>query len=252
MSDLRVGHGSGKWSADKHDVAHYVAHEIHSRGLDLFGCTEAQQRGIVRAVRAALGPGFGVAKRGEYLAVWRRATVRRLVRPARMWHLTAIPELVEWREFRVGVFWFRHRPTATPVRLMVGHAPSGVQAGSDFRTDSPRQVEASRCGFAAWGRKIRRLANRRPGVLQLAVMDSNLDQRNDHWRQWLTGQLGAPSVYAGRVPNRGSHDVRLIDTGHICGAGARVTEAGVSAAERPPGYDHRAIWFTARIPERTP
>ena len=245
MSTLRVGHLSGKWSADKHDVAGYIAHEVRSRNLDICTTTEAQQWFIVETVKDALGPGFGVVKRREYLVVYRKATVRRALRPTRILRLSNVRNFPQWRQLWVGVFWFRVRATGTLSKVMVGHMPAGVQSGRAWRTDSPLAVAASTQGSATWGRRIARLRSRRPNVLQIATMDSNLDQKDAHWRGWLSDQLHAASVWQGRVPHEGSHVDRLIDTAHV--SGASTIDTGVSRAPRPAGYDHRGIWFTLRL-----
>jgi len=246
---LRVGWAAGRFDSDPAEVAAYLADNVRRYHLDLVGTDESQQRHIAAIVAEAL-PEYGVAKRGEYMAVYRRTVLKRRGR-SRMWHLSAVAGLIGWRQMRAGVFPLTLTTLGIPVRLMCSHAPSAVEAAGRW-SGVRKQVAASKRGHHRWGIRIRRAHRRRPRLLQIALEDSNLNQRHDTWRHWLTSELGAPSVWAGRVPSRGSHGDRLIDTGHVFGAHVEVLEAHVSDVRRPPGYDHDLIWFTIRITRSAP
>lgn len=250
--ELNVGWGAGRFDADAHEVAAYLAECIRRYGLDLVGTSESQQAHIRALVHEAVGPAFGVAKRGEYLAIFRRSIFARRAEP-RMWHLSSVARLVFWRQMRAGVFPLTIRQLGIPLRFMCSHAPAHVQAGRHWRDDTRfarLQVAASKRGHRRLGRKIRRAALRHPDLLQLLLMDENIDHFLREWREYGEAALHAQSVWPGHLPRQGSHDDRLIDVGYVRG-GARVRvevlEAHVSTVPRPPGYDHKLIWFRIRI-----
>lgn len=254
MTDLRIVHASLRFDADTGSVTDYLRRVVRYERPDVLTCTEAQQRHIVRDLRRTLGKNWRVTRKGEYLICWRRDTLAGIpTRPPRLWHLTHVAGFPEWRQLRVGVRWLRHRHTGKRVRVMVGHCPAGVEFGDGWRSGrvvpageravTARAVEASQRGLAAWGKRIHRRLGR--GVVQVAVMDSNLDQHRAAWRAYLTGALHAPSIWARDVPKRGSHGHRLIDTAHV--AGATVSDPHVCNVAKPTCLDHTAIAFRLRF-----
>jgi hypothetical protein len=240
-TDLHFVHASGRYDAATSAVADYHARLVSDEQPHVLTATEAQQPGIVRATRQALGPQWRVRRRGEYLIAHHRDTLAPRG-PVRQWLLTRIKVLPRHRQLDPAAATFRHKPTGKRVRVMVAHAPAGVQDGNHWSSD--RRVRAHRSGMPRWGRRIERGARR---AVQVAVMDANLDQRRVRWRQWLTHALRAPSMWERRVPETGTHGPRLIDTGHVLGA--PVTDARIVATPRPLGVDHRAIAFTVRLGE---
>lgn len=250
-TELNVGWGAGRYNTGALAVAGYLDDNAFQHDLDLILVDEAQQRRIRRVVRRVFGRDWATWKRGEYMAIWRRAVLkRRTLLPATIWHLTAIVSLVEWREMRAAVFRLWIKELGVPLNAMGSHAPSGVQAGEHWDTEHPRQVEASKTGHRRLGNRIARKADRHPLLVQLLGEDTNFDHLVKEWRDWYAEQV-APTVYAhGHLPDEGSHGSRLIDVIVVVG-GQRirieVLAAGVSHVPRPPGYDHDLVWTRIRI-----
>ena len=242
---LRFVHASLKHDADRDAVAAWLAALVAGRRLHVLTCTEAQQPGIRRVLARRLGRAYRVRRRGEYLIVTHRRTLRAASVP-RLWLLSTRAKngLPGWRQVRVAADTYR--VAGRRLRIMVGHMPAGVESGDSWRADRPSAaaVTCAQEGYSRWGARIRRGARR--GVVQVAALDANLDQRRDGWRRWVSTRLG-PSVWAGRVPDRGTHGHRLIDTAHI--TGARVVAAGIPAAnaDRPRRLDHAAIAYVIEL-----
>lgn len=229
----RFVHASGRFNANGKRFAAYLADLIELHGARVLTATECQGRGIARELRRLLGKGWTVEQRGEFII----AHSAKNRRPATLQSLTGR----HWRDMRV---MFKHVTiNGRKVRLMVTHAPAGVEYGDGWRTGNKlnrQQVSRSKRGFAQWGAMVRRQW-RRFGVVQIANGDFNLNQLIKAWREWCTSELGAPSVFAVHRAKRGTHGPRLIDTGHVLGAD--VLDAGVSPLNPPKDADHRAIWF---------
>lgn len=249
---LRVGWAAGRFDSDANEVAGYLAANIRRYRLDLVGTDESQQLGLQGIVAELVASTHAVWKRGEYMAIYRRSALARRAR-SRMWHLSAVAGLIGWRQMRAAVFPLRITATGSPMRLPLSHTPAHVEMGEHWRDDTRsarKQVRASKRGHHRLGLRLRRAARRNPNLFQLVLEDANTDQLLAVWRHWVSLELGGHSIWAGRLPGRGSHGDRLIDTGTVV-AGANVhyevLEAHVSDIPKPPGYDHDLIWFTIRI-----
>lgn len=247
---IRVAHASGRYDADPHEVAAYIAENIRRLRLDLVTTTESQQRGIGGIVRETVGERFGVAKKGEYLCIWRRSLFSRRPRQSpRMLHVSHILGLIAWRQMRAAVFPIQLHGPGIPVDAVSSHAPSAVQSGARW-SDNRRQVSASQRGHRRLGRWILRRRAARPRLVILVGEDSNLDHHLRTWREWLRTNLHAPSIWATEQPARGSHGHRLIDViSATSGPLVKVTvlDSGVSPIHRPIGYDHALVWAELRI-----
>lgn len=235
----------GKHDSGARASAEYFADLVEKYDAAVLLTTESQAKGIANATREAVGT-HHVAKRGEYLALWRKSDVDSLG-PAKLHHLTATKGLPAWRNLRV-----LEKPLIVgdiPIDFMAGHAPSGVQKGASYRTDRPLIVRTSKDGLHAWGDLIERGKS-----AQIAMLDSNLDQHLASWRRYLEDAMESESVWdePGHLPKGGSHGRRLIDTVQFRDSDdgrthLEVLDAGIDRGPRPKGFDHNAIWVTFRI-----
>lgn len=232
--NIRCIHASGKYDITPAAFARYLNRLANAYDADVITTTECQNRAIMRAVRKAM-PGFRVAKRGEFLVIWRKATIRQR-HPARLIRLTWTRD--SWRDSRLMLKGLK-TTGGHKFRVMVSHLPSGVQHADDWKPG--KASITSRAAFRKWGRIIARASKK---VTQVAVFDSNLDQNRRVWQEYATDQLHAPSIWAQHRarPLYVSHGDRLIDTAHV--RGARVLSAFVLTDARPKGLDHRPIAFT--------
>lgn len=232
---LTVVHASLHYSASARLVAAYMAALVREHSADLITATEAKGFGKVRATQKALGAGWAVRRRGEYMVAWRTAVLRRRDAPlvARLTYVNR--GAARWRDLYVGTFPLEHLPTRTPLSVEVGHLAAGVEHGDKYRADpaSALSVKTNRRGLLQWSRIIRPA-----GVVPILCFDANLDQKRDAWVEHLESRLSIPSIWRGRDPKRGTHGRRLIDTIHTT---APVKAAHVSPFNPPAPVDHRAI-----------
>jgi hypothetical protein len=239
---FNVAHLSLWFGAQPSTVADYVAATIGTYDCRLVTCTEGKR--YVRALRDTLGPEWRIQARGEHLVLSHKPTIKRYgVKPARE-HLASRRAYYTrgggGRRFRV-MFADLRIIDGPRLRVMVAHAPASVQDGKHWNHAHPDRVQASRQGFDRWGKWIRRWQPKHRDAVQLAAMDSNLDQRLGVWREYLTDQLSLPSIWEWNVPDEGTHGRRLIDTAHT---NAVVSGALVSKVARPKVLDHDGIVFT--------
>jgi hypothetical protein len=212
IDDITItrAHASLRFDAPVTDVVDYLHAIIVEYRPAVLETTEAEQRGIVRALRKRLGRHYGVRKCREYLCIVDRSNARHRIRRPRLVRMTRIPGLVDWRNLFVGEF--RIKLLADPkIRYVAeaGHVASGVQHGASYRTDRPELVAANRDGLAAWGRHIDNLT----GTVVSAAMDSNLDQHLKVWRDRTGAALGGPTIWDQHQPAGGTHaGGRLIET----------------------------------------
>lgn len=239
--EVRAAHVSGHWSARARTNARHIAGVVEDLELDEFRGTEMQWPGTLRAVRKAL-PGWAVSRRGEYLIGFREAAFEP-VAPMELRRLTSTPRIALWRQLWVAHRVAIHIASGRRYRAEVGHCPAGVESGDRWKP-GPQAVTA-RDGIAKWGRRGWRWHAVNPERRTLVrSLDSNLDQRRGVWLVWLTATLGGASIWPGRMPDRGSHGFRLIDTAHVLGGD--VEDAGV-LADKPKRYDHKTIWWATRL-----
>lgn len=243
--DLGMAHLSLRFDAQPEHVAGYVAEVIDTEDVDVVTCTES--KGRARAVRKRLGKSWRVQSRGEYLVCSRRAVLGRWHGwPARLrkaagagWHNRGGGD----RAYAVLVSNLRHLCTGSRVRVMVAHTPSHVQVGARFRR-LPARVNAWTKGLATWGRWIRHCARHHKRVVQVAAMDSNVENHLPHWRHLLEHELGLPSIWRHHRPKGGTHGHRLIDTAHT---NARVTGQRLCRVRQPHDIDHGGIVFRLHL-----
>lgn len=243
---IRGGHASSKWSAPTWAVTRYVTALIATHGLDLVTTTECRSPVKVAALRAALGRRWAVRRKGEYVVCWRRS-VFKARRRSRLIRMTRVYSgLHQWRDAYVAVFYLTHRPSGRFVRVEPAHLPAGVESGDQYRATraAALAVAASRAALHRWGVRNDRTPE---GVVLINAFDGNLDQSRPPWLAYMQSTLGLSSIWAGRVPEQGTHGRRLIDTVHT---NARVVDAEVSTVPRPrvrhPSrrLDHVAIVYT--------
>lgn len=236
-SPATIVHASLHHSATPKVVANYLAALATKHGADLITTTEAKGFGKVVAVRKALGPGWAVKRKGEYL-IARRTAVFAWRAEAEIHRLTKVNRgLSKWRDLYVGTFPVAYRPSATDVALEVGHLAATVESGDQYRTAAKdaKAVLTHKRGLLQWSRRVKRTP---AGVVPILAFDSNVDQKRDVWVDHLEERLGVPSIWADRDPKRGTHGKRLIDTIHTT---AEVDTAFVSTIQPPKPIDHRAI-----------
>lgn len=234
---LTVVHASLHHSAKPKVVGNYLATLATQHKADLITTTEAKGLGKVAAIRKALGVGWTVKRKGEYLIARRGAVVGWRGVPEVV-RLTFVNRgLTKWRDLYVGSFPLTHRPTGTPLVLEVGHLAAGVESGDKYRTAAKdaKAVKTHRRGLLQWSRRVKRLPSSATPIL---AFDSNLDQKRDGWVDHLERALGVPSIWSDRDPKRGTHGKRLIDTVHTT---ASVKTAFVSPIQPPAPIDHRAV-----------
>lgn len=240
----RAGVVSLRFDADPDDQASYCADLVEQHRLSAFTTTESRSRRLARAMRRRLPAGWRVLRRHEYLlcfdtAVWGKRS------HAKLRTLSALT--YGGRRFRMAEVELRHRATKLRARLQSAHAPRSIGGGhTRWRWVERLRVRAAQRGWASWGEHNARLHRRRPDRVVLSHMDANLDQRSAHWRSYLAGELGAPSVYDRRRPTRGTKGTRLIDTAHVFGA-AVVGGPWVSGIPRPAGIDHAAMFYAVEL-----
>lgn len=71
----RFGYASGRFDAPVEEYARYLRDLMREENLDVLWSDEAEQHGVLTALRDALGDGFAVQKVGEYVQINRDATV---------------------------------------------------------------------------------------------------------------------------------------------------------------------------------
>lgn len=235
-------HASLKHNAPAGPVAAWLGRLVRGNKAQILTCTEAQQHGILARVRGELGPGWTVLKRGEYLIAWDKQIGTGGV--GHLWNVSNLAGLIGWRQMHVFAKVIK-TTSGTRLRVCCFHAPSGVQDGDRWSTNT-KQVKAHQHGFATLGRKVRR-SYRTHREVQVPCGDFNKDQHRPVWMTWDEAQLGAVSCWRGRQPSTGTHGPRLIDAIHILGG--TVTSAWLPAANasRPAAIDHKAIAATYRI-----
>lgn len=239
-------------------VAAHVKRIIRRHKVHVVTGTEAQ-RGDSRAVAAAV-PGYGSRRAGGRIVTWRKERLRIVF--SGYFRLTEVYDDPEgWRDMHVGVFVLEDLANGLHHCFIVPHAAATVQHGTGW---NPRNVKGRQSHEQGWP-KVRELADAaesgelaewvrgRPETydarpldkmgraLAYVNTDANLDQKVRKWRVWLSGQLGRPSVWSGRVPKLGSHGAkfgRLIDTCHTT---VRVVRAFVSRMKKRWPMDHGVI-----------
>jgi hypothetical protein len=185
-----------------------------------------------------------VQARGEYLIGTRRSKLSRW--PAFPAARLRTVKGAEWsngphagtRRYAVLFANHRVRKTVRRLRLMVNHSPSDVQVGPKWR-DLPDRVNPYQRGIHRWGRWIARTGRRAPRVVQVAGLDSNLEQHLEVWRDYLEEELGLRSVWHDQQPKAGTHGRRLIDAIHT---NAEVVDADVVDIPRDHDLDHDLVY----------
>lgn len=232
---LRLAQISLRFDVPPAHVGIYIARAVSQLQLDGFTSTEG--KGRVRAVRKALGRGWRVQARGEYLTGTRKAVI------GRWWFLPfarrRIVEGADWsngpragtRHFAVMFSNHRIKATGQRLRLMVAHTPSHVQVGGHWRK-LPARVRPHKLGMRQWGHWIAKPA---PTVVQVASMDSNTEQHLEVWRDYLERELGLPSMWHDSRPGDGTLGARLVDTMH---SNAAWSGQDVADLPRDHGLDH--------------
>lgn len=199
--------------------------------------TEAQP-GDSRAVQALL-PKYGAYRAGGRMVVWKLERLDLDGKPEyiRLTHVYDDPE--GWRDLHVTRAYFNDLANGLRYCFLIPHAAATVENGNSWNLRNPKGVAVHEQGWplVAW------MASRAEaeGCLTFIVGDSNLDQKRDVWRAYLTRQLKRPSVWEGRVPKLGSHGRkwgRLIDT---CHTSVKVARAFVSTMPKRWPMDHGVI-----------
>lgn len=234
---LAVVHASLKHSAKNKVVAKYIATLAFEHEPDIITTTEAQGLGKVRAVQGALGAGWVVRRKGEYMVAWRKATVYRRGTPSRT-RLTRQNALAAWRDLWVASFPLVHRETGKRLNVEVGHLAAGVESGPAYRVakKDAKAVLTHRRGLYQWAKRVKAMPS---GVIPVLCMDANVDQKNGTWKQTLERRLGVRSMWSGFAPKRGTHGKRLIDTIHAPLEARRAPF--VSPLIPPKPIDHKAV-----------
>lgn len=239
------------------ETGRYLRRLINVEDPGSFQTTECQGAGEVAVVRSMLPEGWKVTRLGEFLYGWRTDQQRRTIRKATLIRLSHVYEGREdWRDFHIARF---------PMRLIGdgvcdfwdGHAPSGVQAGGDWAWANRDAVKASRTGFTAWGKLIRRAGRFRPNLHHIAGFDSNLAQQVVAFRHYLGETLTIPSALPGNLQG-GTHPRvrprRWIDTFHTTRKRGRSTLRVISCVRstvKPPERcDHWAVVLTYEVTKR--
>lgn len=234
----RHAHVSGRFDADRQAFARYVALVVElSRATSL---TTTETYRSLRPLRRALGGrSWIVTRRGEYVVAVRRDTYRRAPWTRR----GALARLSrryagrhEWRDLFVHRRTFVHRTTGRPVLFIAAHAPSGIQAGDDWKPGS--QAEASKAGLTRLGRAVARAEERRPRLAVVLGVDTNGDHHRQVWRERFESMLGVPSCWSDERPDDGTHGSRLIDAIYST---APIGNGRIAGAARPPKVDHRGV-----------
>lgn len=241
---MRVGWAAGKWSTNLDRLCDDLVTFVKTEDLSMALTSESQQKGVRAAVARAFGPDWGVSKSGEYLWIYKRSEFKPTLRHAYLYYLSRVTNLADWRNFKIGDKWFRHRASGRVIAFMPGHAPSGVQYGDVWNPLHPLQVEASKKGFHNLGRRVNRRKRTHPKLVQVILLDSNLDQKLAIWRNFLTKEIGAPSIWAHADRSTGSHGNRLIDTGHVYGASV----ANAYVSEVLVASDHDYVVAVIHVP----
>lgn len=235
---LVVGHASLNVKASPEQVARLMKRFIRTEGVHLAGCTEGQTKGAakVKALRAALGDGYGVQRRGEYLHIFDREVLalERLEyhRLTRQWGGASV-----WRDTFVSAAWFRHLATGLSLRDERAHLPAGMQSGRGYRDDTAlarRQAKTHRRAMSRWGD---RLDKRLPKTRVIAGADFNTDFFLDVWRDRAEDQLGLDLCWSQTLPPKGegTHHKRLIDG---VATNMEVLSTYVSDLTEPRVFDH--------------
>lgn len=214
---IRAIHWSGRFDGDvEHLVNHLyeLARKYHAHYLTT---TETQQKNALTRIKERFGKKWGVQKSGEYVVIFDKAHFEPI--PWLHPHVvvaTHIRNWLLWRQMHVGYFNLRLTAGGRRFRIMVVHGPSGIEKGDDFKPG--KQSDIAHQGWLRLGRSNRRFAKLHPFVVQVVTADSNGDHHRPFWLHWFEDQLGANSVWAGRVPAKGTHGSRLIDGAWIYSA----------------------------------
>lgn len=249
-SDVTFVFTAGRYDATPARVGEYARDLIDAHAPSVLVTTETYNRGLGRAIRRRLPRGWVARRQGEYMVAWDKATIRAAKLKPRVrrmsWRYLGRDA---WRDARVASRHLIVRETGARIILDAAHLQAGVEAGAHWRIapwPAKGNVAGHRDATRRWGDLIRRRKARWPQAGQVAFMDSNLNQRLDVWRQYLVDQLGLPSIWSGRLPQRGTHaGRRLIDT---CHTNVQVLGRDVSHLDPPAGMDHTAFWCRLRIP----
>lgn len=232
----------GEPGPDPRAVAAYVAEVIADARSDEFTTSESG-KAYADAIRSALGPGWAVARRGEYLYGWRRDVFRRRIgRPLRRVRMTRTRGAADWRNLFVLKARMLHLKSQRNWAREVGHMPATVQDGRRWRASSSQAVGTHQAGTRRWGAQVKRGLRLWPKTIRVVTYDSNLDHRLDVWRDHMTAEFGMPSIWSAKTATKGTHPrvhpTRVIDAGNT---NADVIDTWRSPI-RPPAYvDHWAI-----------
>lgn len=233
MPPARHAHISGRFDCNPRAFARYVKDVVTRGRCTSFTTTETY--GSLKPMRWHLD-GWIITRRGEYVIGVRRDTYRRT-----QWtSFSRLSEIYtgrqEWRDLFAYRRTFTHIATGRRVLFISAHAPSHVELGDNWRGGS--QTEASKNGLTKMGRNIRKNLARRPGLVVVAGLDTNMDHKREVWRARATSMIGLPSMWDARRPGVGTHGKRVID---VIYSNAPMHSATVSSAPRTsPKLDHLA------------
>lgn len=235
---MRVCHASG---------SHWAVPDAWSRRLDrlLPHCDVLIATEVTRAQWPAFArPGWGRARQGEIVFMWRLAHSKRRHR-VRDVILSRRPYFTGKggkRTVPAARISLRERGRRRPDDVWGIHYPASVQNGPLWSAKGPR-VEAHREASARLRRKAARARAR--GRRVLVGADVNVDLRRAVWRTRMTAATGLSLCWhPGNLPAHGTlGSDRLVDVVAFSGWG----EADTDVIPEPPSpFDHDAVVVTLR------
>lgn len=249
--DFATGHQSGLWSASPEQwrlvVRDLVSMHVDLTPVSLWAFTETTQLtpwkpGDWNAFHD--GPA-GDTGRDECAIIWDTA-VWEAVGPGWAEPLTDHTFRLDDGRVRPRVHAIcqplRHIATGVIIVRVVLHSPSGVDAGHGLRVNVRASVAR---GIIKGRRRLKKKIRKRfPGCLIVESADENVDLRR-RWARRVTKAAGGVAVWIKkRLPGRGTHGHRLIDSFRIS-RGLAVTKARVLDRIRP--FDHNPIVVALRV-----
>lgn len=240
---VRFALAAGKFNIPADQAADFLARLADEYDLDLIGTTEFSQDGVLADVRRELGPGWQVARAGEYLCAWRKDVFR--IRPgiddvAIERRFTDVDGLPDWQNVFGGIFRLEHIASDRPFSATWFHSNAGIESGTKFRKGASLKVLSSKLGLTRLGRWAkRRLGN--DEMIVLVAGDANVDQFRSAWREYIANTLGGKSIWQKVRNTIGDHGSRLIVLAVTYGRGTRFGRGRIIPARelrRPKGWDH--------------